>query len=263
MRSASVRALGAGLLRDLEALLLPEVCLTCEQPLEPRSRGSVCCTACRWRMRRVPPPVCTRCGQPLDAWERGPADADAARDTSAASACGFCRGWPPELAWAASAVWLEDGPARELAHALKYGGWVCAARPMADILARECRARLAGAELLVPIPLGATRRRERGHNQAADLAAALGAAFGVPMAEAALARSRDTRTQTALTRAERWHNVAGAFAADAAVVRGHRVVVVDDVLTTGATLSACAGELRGAGAARVEAVTLARVVRRS
>jgi ComF family protein len=157
-------------------------------------------------------------------------------------------------------VWLEDGPARELAHALKYGGWTCAARPMADLIARECRARLVPGSVLVPIPLGRTRLRERGYNQAAELARALGRTLGLDVADTALARCRETRTQTELSRAERWRNVAGAFVTRGDAVRGRAAVLVDDVLTTGATLAVAARALAAGGAAPVGAVTFGRAL---
>ncbi|MEO7333617.1 MAG: phosphoribosyltransferase family protein [Gemmatimonadota bacterium] len=108
----------------------------------------------------------------------------------------------------------------------------------------------------MPVPLAPKRLATRGYNQAERLAAALGRLTGLEVVDAALARRRETPTQTALTPEGRRANMAGAFAGEG--VRGRTVVLVDDVLTTGATLGACAEALRVAGAARVDAVTFAR-----
>jgi ComF family protein len=215
-------------------------------------------------MRAPAPPLCLRCGQPLDPWDEhagrgrdraGGPGADA--EPGQASGCGFCRDWPPELAWAGSAVRMEVGPARELVHALKYGGWRLAAHPMAEVMARGLGQRLTRTDVLVPVPLGRARLRTRGYNQAAVLAAALGGRLGIAVADGALSRTRETRSQTSLGPAERWRNVTGAFAA-ARGLAGARVAVVDDVLTTGATLAACAAALAAGGAKEAGAATFAR-----
>jgi ComF family protein len=238
------RAVG-GTLADLEALLLPEACLGCGDYLAAVARGPGCCAVCRSRLRRIAPPVCGRCGQPGDRW------------VEAGATCGFCRAWPEGLAWAASSAWMDAGPARELVHGLKYAGWRVAARAMADVMVRELGGRIAAAEALVPVPLGRRRLRQRGYNQAEVLAAAVSARTGVPVRAGLLVRTRETRTQTALGPAERWTNVAAAFAAGERPA-GTRVALVDDVLTTGATLAACAAALVAAGARTVGAVTFAR-----
>jgi ComF family protein len=149
-----------------------------------------------------------------------------------------------------------------LVKALKYGGWRVAAGPMAEVMTKHRRARIESADLLVPIPLGRLRLRERGHNQAEVLAAAVGADLvsaqrNRPTQGRPLQRIRETQTQTALHPSERRANVAGAFAATSAV-NGKNVVLVDDVLTTGATLCAAAEALVAAGASSVGAVTFAR-----
>jgi ComF family protein len=246
MRSASdVAAVVRDALGDLEALLLPQACIGCGAYLAPAALAEGCCAVCRSRLCRIAPPVCGRCGQSRDRWDvPGPT-------------CGFCRAWPAELAWAASAVWMDEGPGRALVHGLKYGGWRVAARPMAEVLARELRVRMVGVDVLVPVPLGRRRRRARGYNQAAVLAAALSVQSGIPVREGLLARTRETGTQTALGPAARWANVAGAFDSRGRLA-GTRVALVDDVLTTGATLAACAAALAASGAMAVGAVTFAR-----
>lgn len=156
-----------------------------------------------------------------------------------------------------SAVWLTDS-ARRAAHLLKYEGWRRLGESMA--LAMQRLEPLAGADALVPVPLGAARRRRRGYNQSAELARPLGALARLPVHEAALVRVRETATQTRLTPDGRRANLAGAFRAGAGV-RGRRLVLVDDVFTTGATLVEAALALLEAGAARVGAVTFARARR--
>lgn len=253
---------------DVEALAAPPACLGCEQPLARREASDACCVICRHRMRRIAPPTCARCGQPLDPWSvqwqaRGgrprrlaavPTKESAAR----ATCCEFCAAWPEELDWAASGVWLEDGPARNLVYALKYGGWRIAAAPMAAIMATEAGAALRGLDALVPVPLGRVRLRERGHNQAAVLAAALGKASSLPVIAGALRRTRETPTQTRLSPAQRRVNVGGAFAPCGERLGGMHVALVDDVVTTGATLGAAAQALAKLGPGSIGAVTFAR-----
>lgn len=250
---------------EIEALALPRACLGCERPLPAPERDAACCALCRHRMREIAPPVCGRCGQPVDRWTlQLRADGRERRGAEGArSSCPFCREWPGELAWAASAVWLDEGPAKSLVHALKYGGWTIAAAPMAARIAAAAGERLATLDALVPVPLGRTRLRERGHNQAALLAAALSRACGVPVVDGALRRTRETRTQTRLPPADRRRNVGGAFAAVTTGGRGLtglRVALVDDVVTTGATLGAAAQALAVLGPASIGAVTFARAL---
>lgn len=157
----------------------------------------------------------------------------------------------------ARAIGVYDGALRAIVHALKYDGRRSLARPLARLM------RLRGADVLdaataaVPVPLHGSRRRQRGFNQAVDLARHL----ELPVVHA-LARPRATALQTSLPAAQRHRNVRGAFAATraSAALRGAIVVLVDDVSTTGATLDACAQVLKEAGVAEVRALTAARVV---
>ena len=234
--ASGVRAAAAAL-AELERWLLPPACLLCEGAIPAREGDALVCGLCVTRWRRVSDPLCARCGQPrlLEV------------------ECRICAGWPPALERARSAVWLEGG-ARHAAHQLKYGGWTRLAGPMADVM--RALEPLTGRVCLIPIPLGARRLAERGYNQSERLAAALARRVDAVVRADLLRRTRDTRTQTALTPEAREANVAGAF--EAIGRPPARAVLVDDVFTTGATLSAAATALRAAGAERVEAVTFAR-----
>lgn len=164
----------------------------------------------------------------------------------------------PGIAVAASIV-PHVGPARRVVHQFKYGGMRVLAAPLAALMLAAHLDLLAQADAIVPVPLHANRVRRRGYNQAVLLAHALGEGAHLPVALDALERTRDTRSQVGLTRAERHANVGDAFVArDWAP--GSCVLLVDDVCTTGATLCACAAALRRAGATRILALTFARAI---
>jgi len=229
----------AEVLAGVERWLLPAACLLCSEPISERENDALICDLCRLRWRPISHPVCRRCGQPSF---RG-------------LECRLCAEWPEGLSRVRSAVWLE-GSARDAVHQLKYEGWSRASEAMAE--AMRGLEPLTAQVSLVPIPLGGRRQRQRGYNQSERIAAALGARLCTPVRQDLLQRVRETRTQTALTPEARHANVAGAFQAGA--VDGLELVLVDDVFTTGATLTAAAAALSAAGARRVEAVTFARAV---
>ena len=167
---------------------------------------------------------------------------------------------PPVFARARAVARFEDGPARTLAHRLKYSDRAELARPIARWMARAGADLLADADLLTPVPLHALRLWRR-LNQAAALATEVSRLTGKPCDLSALLRVKATRSQIGLTRAQRAENVQGAFRAAArAEVRGLNVVLIDDVLTSGATANAASRALLRAGAKRVDVLVFARVV---
>ncbi len=164
---------------------------------------------------------------------------------------------PFDYARAAAAY---GGAVREAIHGLKFGGRRSLARPLADLLGEQCAPMLAARpDALIPVPLARARERERGFNQAALVAERLGERLALGVRPRWLVRLRATAAQSDLTAPERRANVAGAFAASPAVA-GRHVVIVDDVVTTGATVGECARALRAAGAGRIGVLTVARVL---
>lgn len=218
-------------LRGFLELVFPPRCAACgvlgQEPF---------CPACAEAVDPAPP-GCRRCGRPgLDA------------------VCGACLAQPPAFD-AVRPGGLLGGPLADAIHALKYRGRPALARPLGEWLA--ARVELPEGAKLVPVPLAPRRRRERGHDQAALLAEALARAAGRERLRRALRRVRDTPPQVGRDRAARARNVQGAFAASSEVA-GQDVVLVDDVVTTGATADACARALKAAGARSVVVVSLAR-----
>jgi ComF family protein len=246
----STRSMRAPLaLRSVRAaldLLLPRICVSCERSRDANDRDIVC-SLCWSRLALLPGPRCERCGHPTEG-----------------RACRFCTQLPPFVRAVRSACWVPHEVSSAIVHALKYHGWTATATGMAERMARLSWPRDVVAEraAVIPVPLAPVRERERGFNQAALLAGSLAGHWKIPMWHDALVRPRATRTQTRLTPGERSANVRDAFAvpgrASGARIRGLHVVLVDDVLTTGATLNACATALFDAGARTISYVTFGR-----
>jgi ComF family protein len=175
----------------------------------------------------------------------------------------WCDLLPPVVRAARSVCWIPGGTAGQIVHALKYGGWRAVSAAMAARMARLPWPRdvIEERAALVPVPLAPVRQRERGYNQSELLARALGTRWTIPVWTDCLARVRATQTQTRLTPEERKHNVSGAFRATPAArarLRGTHVILVDDVITTGATITECAAALCDAGARITSIVTFGR-----
>jgi ComF family protein len=234
-------------------LVFPALCPVCDAVLGAGRRDPLC-GRCWDEIARLGPPHCEVCGaaSPLGA-EIDRAGSDARR------ACWTCTTSPPEYDYARSAAAFE-GTLREAVHAFKFSGKRALARPLGDLAIEQCRYSLPrDIESLVPVPLAPERERQRGFNQAALLAERCARWLELPVNTRWLTRVRATGPQSDLTAAERRANVRGAFRASRHVA-GRHVVVVDDVLTTGATLGECARALRAAGARRIGVVTVARVL---
>jgi ComF family protein len=213
-------------------------------------------------------PFCAACWTGLPLWADAgcPGCARLFAGLPAGSRCEECRRTPPPFEWVRAVGAYRDG-LRAAIHALKFRGRVAVAAPLGALLA-ERGAALAGltpealplVDAVVPVPLHPARLAERGFNQAELLAAPCARAWGRPLVTGALVRTRPTRPQTELDATERGTNVAGAFAVRRpAALAGRRVLLVDDVLTTGATARAAARALRDGGAAAVSVLVLARV----
>jgi len=224
-------------------------------PLCPACRGLVgdgggLCAACWSRLSFIERPYCERLGLPFG-YDPGPGmlSTEAVAD-------------PPAFARARAAVRYDD-IASALVHSLKYGDRLDLAPTMGLWMARAGRQLTDGADALVPVPLHWRRLWARRFNQAAALAAAISRASGVPIVDDALRRLRATPQQVGLNRTDRASNVQGAFAVPEerqAAVAAKRLVLIDDVLTSGATADTCARALLRAGAAQVDVLVFARVV---
>ncbi len=225
----------------------PETCQLCAGARATAGEGYVC-AGCWQRVRFITPPFCERCGLPFPG------------DLTTPFECANCREMELHFSSARSAVVAKD-PVLEVIHRYKYQRALWFEPFLADLLVRQARPALAGGEwdFLVPVPLHPAKRREREFNQAERLARPLAAATGIPLNTQWVRRVEPTRTQTLLSRPERAANVRRAFALRPGVrLPGARLVLVDDVFTTGATTSACAQVLLAAGAAQVCVWTVAR-----
>jgi len=233
-------ALGAAL-----EFLLPPVCASCDRLVSDRTEALVC-GVCWARLPLLPAPRCERCGHPADEYD-----------------CRWCALLPAFVRAARSVCWAMPGTALAIVHALKYSGWTRVAEGMGTRMARLAfpddvqRERTA----LVPVPLARTRERERGYNQSGLLAQQIALRWRIPVWDDVVIRGRATETQTRLTPEQRRRNVSSAFTVaprTGARLRGAHVVLVDDVVTTAATVNACATALYDGGARIISYVTFGR-----
>jgi ComF family protein len=255
MRTPDRRPAGwlAGAGRAVLDALLPPRCLACGANV---GAPGTLCPSCWEGVAFLGPPLCRCCGFPFEL---------APQTDAGDTLCAACHADPPPYA-RARAVMAYDAGSRGLVLGFKHADRTEAAPAFAQWMARAGHELLADAHLIAPVPLHRWRLLARRYNQSALLANQLGRLSQVPVVPDLLLRRRNTPSQGHLSRTGRDRNVAGAFTVHprhAARVRGCGVLLVDDVLTTGATVAACTRALKRAGARQVDVLTLARVVRPS
>src|SRR6202166_3074820 len=227
-------------------IALPTLCVACREPVD----GEGVCAKCWAKLSVIAPPYCPRLGIPF-VYDPGP-------ELLSMEAIAN----PPAYARARAAVRYDD-VARTLVHALKYQDRTDLAPAMGRWMARAGRELLEGADALVPVPLHWRRGWSRRYNQSGALARVIERQSGVKVVSEALQRVRPTQQQIGLNRSQRATNVQGAFKVAGgrqSDIAGRRVILVDDVLTSGATVDACARSLLRAKAAAVDVLVFARVV---
>lgn len=235
------------LLSSLLDLVFPPLCHACKHFIT-RGEKVHLCPACRSDFTTIRSPLCTVCGTPF------------LTEEGMDHRCGSCTSHPPPFD-AARAAFLFHGTVRELIHRYKYDRHIQLRRPLGLLLAETLAPVVAEwhADLLLPVPLHRRRIRKRGFNQAALLVELLAREWQLPQERHLLQRVRWTEPQVNLPAPARPGNVKGAFAlGKGAEVEGKRIILVDDVFTTGSTIAECGRVLKRAGATAVFAVTLAR-----
>ena len=246
-RGSGLSRLARGVATVVLDALLPPRCATCDEPVD---RPGCLCLECWSGLTFVTRPLCAVCGDPFETAPPGE------------PVCGDCLADPPPWGRGRSALRYDDA-SRPLVLGFKHGDRLHLASLLAGWMGAAGTELLADAEVIVPVPLHRWRLLARRYNQAAVLAHALGRATGIPVSDRALQRVKRTPSQGRLTRSQRARNVQGAFRVEASrrpEIAGRRVLLVDDVLTTGATAGACTRVLLRAGAEAVDLLTLARVV---
>jgi ComF family protein len=227
-----------GWLNIIQNWIYPPTCLLCGDAGE---RWLDLCGACERQLPRIGA-SCERCG--------------AALPEGAPSPCGRCLRQPPPFDSCRAAFRYEE-PIRHLIHGLKFGHRYALARLLGELAAAHFRTQAEMPELIVPVPLHPSRYRERGFNQSLEIARHLGRNLNLPLEFHALARSRATRPQAELSAKERTKNIRGAFRLERRLEARH-LVILDDVVTTGATVSELARTLRKAGIERIDVWAVAR-----
>ena len=215
--------------------LFPPSCVNCQAP------GVELCETCKEKINTLTGRLCPVCGIPQRTYAE----------------CGLCQQTPPAFetlrSWA-----VYDGVVKAMVHALKYHGRLSMALPLGQYLADYYTTLNWEVDLIVPVPISPRRQRQRGYNQAAAIARSFQRIAAIPIKINALGRLKHTISQVGLNVKDRFENVNGAFWSDPKHVKEKRILVIDDVCTSSATMRACAEALKKAGASKVYGLTVAR-----
>lgn len=220
-------------------LLFPPNCVHC------KAADSWLCSTCLANISFITTSVCERCGTP------------ASNDT--APSCVQCRNHSLQyIDGIRAAAYFEDNPIRSAIHSLKYRNHRALALALSEILGDTYQRYDFYVDVIVPVPLHRSRVKERGYNQSELLANQLGSLLGLPVNSVTLQRTRKTKAQMTLGVEERYKNVAGAFVCCDQQLVKQKIILIDDVTTTGSTLDACAAALKRGGVTSVWGLTLAK-----
>lgn len=220
--------------------LYPPQCVICNAP------GSYFCDACQSKIEFITSPFCSQCGYPLSS-EQEP--------------CHQCHHHPLSYLNSIRSVTLfESGTIRNVIHKFKYENLHILGNSLASLLTTCYTINQMKADIIVPVPLHKNRLKYRGYNQSTILAKAMASKLSLPVDEKTLVRHKQTQSQMSLDANDRLKNVADAFSCRSDTLTAKRILLIDDVCTTGATLDACAKSLKLSGASSIDALTLARAM---
>ncbi len=235
METVVTRLRARQMVRGMLDFVFPPTCIQCKQV------GAILCAECCQKFPRVPQPVCEKCGRPLRASN---------------NQCKLCRERPLQLQHIHAPLLFVE-PITSIIHKFKYNGYFALAKPLAQIMLESWPVNQQSYGIIIPIPLHPRRLKKRGFNQSAQLAQYLGQNLQLPVNTTALKRTRHTTPQVGLSAVERLANVKDAFEAQASQVTGQHIYLIDDVYTTGSTMSAAAQALFAVGAVTVSGYCVA------
>lgn len=224
--------------------LLPPLCIGCDQTV---TENQTLCASCWQEIDFIVPPCCLQCGLPFDFEVDGEA------------LCGQCHAEPPSYERARSAFIYNDA-SKGIILRLKHADQIHPAPALAKWMARAGKELLEDVDMIMPVPLHRWRLLKRRYNQSALLAGVIGKHTGINVVMDGLVRTKPTPSQGRMNRKQRYKNVKNAFSVRPGVqVKGQKILLIDDVMTSGATVDACAHRLKVEGASMVNVLTLARV----